>query len=187
MPSLIFSVSYTTRPPRPGEEHGKDYFFVDPDEFREMAARDRFYEWAEVYGNYYGTSRQFVEERTSRGEDVLLDIDVQGARSVKELNPEAVLIFIMPPSFGELATRLRRRGQDDDAQIQRRLNTALEEIGHYRFYDFVVINDDLEHSVDLVQALVLAGRCRVRNNYERIRKIVMTFGEETHDRITEQH
>jgi len=180
-PDIIYSVSYTTRPPRTGEKDGEAYFFIDRSTFKKMMAQEKFYEWAEVYGNYYGTSREFVENKLHKGTDVLLEIDVQGAKSVKKLKSDAVLIFIMPPSFSELVRRLRGRGLDDEAQIRKRLHMALAELKDYDHYDYVVINDDVEKSCFLVRSLIESCRCRIQNNRETIEKIVMTFGDNSYD------
>ncbi len=177
---LVFSISYTTRPPRQGETDGRDYFFVNPETFRNMIAEEEFYEWAEVYGRHYGTSRSFVQQRLAAGFDVLLDIDVQGARQVKTLNPAAVLVFIMPPSYAVLAQRLHSRGLDNEADIRRRLGIAREEVSHFVHYDYVVVNDRLEEAVAEVRTIVQAARFRVANNMARIQSIVETFREECH-------
>ena len=130
-PGLVFSVSHTTRKPRAGEVHGKDYYFVSEKEFRELLEADRFLEYAEVYGNWYGTSRLEVQSHLEAGRDVLLDIDVQGAMSVKGAMPEAILIFVLPPSFEVLHERLLNRGLDAPEVIEKRLRIAREEVGFY--------------------------------------------------------
>jgi len=177
IPDLQFSVSYTTRTPRQGEIHGRDYFFVDPATFRNMQAGGEFYEWAEVYGQLKGTSRRFVEEHLAAGTDVLLDIDVQGAKIVKKIKNNAILIFITPPSYPELARRLRGRGLDDEAQIRRRLKTAYQEMGDIELYDFVVVNEDLDESCRQVEAIIRANRCRRENNRHIMDNILSTFGD----------
>ncbi|NLI47912.1 MAG: guanylate kinase [Acidobacteria bacterium] len=177
---LEFSVSYTTRAPRAGEVHGRDYFFVDEPTFRRMIAEDEFYEWAVVYNDLKGTSRAFIDERLARGADVLLDIDVQGAMQIKAINPKAVLVFILPPSFPVLAERLRRRGLDDEAEVQRRLAKARDEIRRYEEYHYVVVNEDLAVSVETVRAIIRAERQRTAVNRNRIGTIIQTFGEAYH-------
>lgn len=172
---LRFSVSHTTRSRRQGEQNGKEYFFITADEFEAMVRQDEFLEWAKVYGNYYGTSRQFVETLIEQGIDVLLDIDIQGARKVKELIPEAVMIFVMPPSFEVLESRLRGRGLDDEDVIEHRLQIARDEIKYYRMYDFVIINRDLERSVAELQSVITATRCRIERRRMRAEEIVKTF------------
>jgi guanylate kinase len=172
---MTFSVSHTTRPSRRGEVDGKEYFFVTETEFLKMAEDGRFLEWAQVYGNYYGTSRDFVESRLSEGLDVLLDIDIQGALKVRSLMPEAVTIFVLPPSYRELEERLRRRGLDDEEVIRRRLSIARSEIRHFADYDYLVINRDLDRSTAELEAIVVATRCRLRRRLAVAQEIVDTF------------
>ncbi len=145
-PTAWLSVSATTRRPRPGESHGAQYYFLHEDDFRSMASRGEFLEWAEVHGNLYGTPRQSVLERLQKGCDVILEIDVQGARQVKEKVPDAVGIFVMPPSLGELERRLRGRGTESEAEIEQRLSNAREESKAAREYKYVVVNDDLRRA-----------------------------------------
>src|SRR5262245_15122201 len=157
---LKFSVSHTTRQPRQGERDGVDYFFTERPALLEMADHGEFLEWAEYYGQLYGTSRKFVEEHVSNGRDVILDIDVNGARQVKEKIKDAISVFIMPPSFAELERRLRSRRQESDEAIQRRLEIARSEISVCRNYDYIVVNDVLHDSVQALEAIVRAGRAR---------------------------
>lgn len=157
---LAFSVSYTTRPPRTGEVDGKDYFFIDTEEFEELIAADAFLEWAVVHGKYYGTGREQVEKLCRDGFDVILDIDVQGAVQVLERNPRVPSIFILPPSYLELERRLRSRGLDDSAQIERRLLTAGEEMRYLKHFDYAIVNDDLERATEALAAILLARRFR---------------------------
>jgi guanylate kinase len=161
--NLDFSISYTTRPPRGSEQNGKEYFFVSRDEFEAMIASGEFLEYAEVFGNYYGTARRFLREAEARSNDLLLDIDVQGARQVKETIPEAVSIFILPPDREKLEWRLRNRGLDSEAVIRRRLDTARREIENYSKYDYILVNNLLEQSADQLKDIVLAQRLRQRN------------------------
>lgn len=175
---LIFSVSHTTREPRRGECHGANYFFVSEKEFQQMVQQGAFLEFAEVYGNYYGTSRAFVERQINAGIDVLLDIDVQGAQQIKRSIPEAVLVFLLPPSLEELATRLRNRALDNEKEIARRLEIAKKEIHHFREYDYVIINRDFEHSVAELKSIVMAARCRLGQRMQEAAEISKTFGEE---------
>jgi guanylate kinase len=157
---LDFSISYTTRPPRGSEKDGKEYFFVSREEFEAMIARDEFLEHADVFGNYYGTARRFLREAEARGNDLLLDIDVQGARQIKQKIPEAVSIFILPPDREKLEWRLRNRGLDSEAVIRRRLDTARREIENYSKYDYILVNNLLEQSADELKDIVLAERLR---------------------------
>ncbi len=147
-PSLRFSISYTTRPPRPGETDGKDYCFVDRDRFRQMVAAAEFLEHAEVFGNFYGTSRAQVEDLLAGGHDVLLEIDWQGARQIRANAPDCRTVFIMPPSVTELERRLRTRATDSEDVIRRRLGQALDDMGHWAEFDFVVVNEVLQEAVD---------------------------------------
>jgi guanylate kinase len=177
VPNLEFSISYTTRPPRGSEQSGREYFFVSREEFERMLAEDEFLEYAEVFGNYYGTAKRFLREATARGHDLLLDIDVQGAAQVKRKVPAALSVFILPPSRQELERRLRRRAEaDDDLQrkllgdgarpfntediIQRRLQTATREIENFSQYDYILVNDRLEQSIDVLKSIVEAERLK---------------------------
>jgi guanylate kinase len=155
-----FSISHTTRPPRPSERHGVDYYFVDRAAFHRMAAAGEFLEFAEVHGNLYGTSRAEVEGRLGRGVDVFLDIDVQGARQVRASVPDAVKVFVFPPSYVELRRRLVSRRQDDEAAIELRLTNAVQEMREYAEFDFVIINDRLEEATHALGSVVAAARMR---------------------------
>jgi len=154
VPDVCVSVSATTRAPRPGEVEGEDYLFISPAEFDRRVAAGDFLEWAEVHGNRYGTLRSVVEERIANGRIVVLEIDSQGARQVKELMPEAVLIFIVAPSFEELERRIRRRGAETDEQVRTRLRTAVREMRLVDTYDFVVENDDIPRASDELISIV---------------------------------
>jgi guanylate kinase len=174
--SLIFSISYTTRKPRQGERDGVDYFFVDRDEFLRKVEADEFLEWAEYQENLYGTSRRFVEEKVATGCSVILDIDVQGARLVREQVPAAVTVFLLPPSYTELERRLRERGVEEDETIRMRLAIAKQEITRYRDYDYIVVNDDLGESLALLGAIVRSDSARPERQEARIRDIIRSFG-----------
>ena len=152
--NLKFSISYTTRPKRPTEQHGRDYFFVDIPEFERMAAAGEFLEHARVFDNYYGTSRKTVEGEMAAGRDVLLEIDWQGAAQVRQLMPEAVSIFILPPSRAELERRLRSRATDDESVITRRLKEAVRDMSHWSEFDYVVVNADFQAAVAELSAIV---------------------------------
>ncbi|MGC2196925.1 MAG: guanylate kinase [Terriglobales bacterium] len=160
VPGLDFSVSYTTRPPRGSEQDGREYFFVSRPEFEEMVRQDRFLEHAIFGGNYYGTERRFLREAMEHGNDLLLDIDVQGAEQIKRKIPEATSIFVLPPDRAKLEWRLRNRGLDSKADIDRRLATARREIENYDKYDYILVNDRLEESTDLLRAILLYERLR---------------------------
>ena len=196
---LKFSVSYTTRTPRGSEQNGREYFFVPRTDFEDMIARDEFLEHADVFGNYYGTARRFLREAQDGGEDLLLDIDVQGAAQIKQKIPGAASIFVLPPNRQTLEWRLRHRGEDSEQVICRRLDTARREIENYDKYDYILVNDRLEPSVDQLKAIVLSERtrhsgrplsaedqglravaeqCRLNNVRERVRPILDSFRDE---------
>ena len=173
---LSFSVSHTTRSPRQGERHGVDYFFVDRPAFLEMVERGEFLEWAEFNAQLYGTTRQFVNERIENGKDVILDIDVQGAKQVKTKITDATAIFVLPPSFQELERRLKSRMLESDDVIRRRLEIARGEILFYRDYDYIIVNDVLENSIQLLESIVRSGTAVPRRQQGRIEGIIASFG-----------
>lgn len=160
LPELAYSVSYTTRAPRPGEIAGTDFVFVSEPQFRALQARGEFAEWAAVHGNFYGTRASVLEEALSQGRDVLLDIDTQGATQLRARYPEAVLVFIVAPSMDELGQRLRERRSDAESEITRRLARAREEIRLWRSYDYLLVNRDLKEAADHLTAIFTAERCR---------------------------
>lgn len=160
---VTFSVSHTTRSPRKGEQNGREYHFTDPQGFSDMVERNAFLEWAEVHGNRYGTSRDTIQELTDRGLDVLLDIDVQGARQIRTSNfPNARFLFIVPPSMEELEQRLTGRGTDTDEVIRLRLMNARKEMAALPEYDYVIVNDRIEDAVDTMRSIIVAERSRTR-------------------------
>ena len=156
--NLALSISHTTRAPRPGEQNGREYHFVDPASFQDMTGRGEFLESAEVHGNRYGTSQIGIENTLAAGRDVVLEIDWQGAQQVRRLYPDAVSIFILPPSLAELERRLRSRGQDGEEVIRRRMANALTELGHVPEFDYVIINKDFNEARRDLAALVRASR-----------------------------
>ena len=160
IPGLDFSISYTTRAPRGSESNGKQYHFVPRQEFDRMVKADEFLEHAEFDGNCYGTARRFLEEAKRKGTDLLLDIDVQGAAQIHKKLPDAVSIFVLPPDKKTLEWRLRKRGENDEETIRRRLETAGREIEEYHRYNYVLINDQLEKSIERLEAIVLSERLR---------------------------
>jgi guanylate kinase len=193
---LEFSISYTTRAPRGSETNGRQYYFVSRAEFENMIQDDAFLEHAEVFGNYYGTARRFLHEAEQHARDLLLDIDVQGARQIQDKLPDASSIFILPPDRKTLEERLRKRSEDSDEVIQRRLDTATREIENYQRYNYILINDQLEDSIKLLRAIVRgerllrAGRvlsqeekkivalgdcCRLANVRDRLKPILASF------------
>jgi guanylate kinase len=198
--NLDFSISYTTRKPRGSEQNGREYNFVTREKFDEMIAQGEFLEHAEVFGHCYGTVKKFLADAQSVKHDLVLDIDVQGAAQIKHKLPQAVSIFILPPDRRTLEWRLRSRGQDDNADIDRRLATAKREIENYDKYDYILVNDRLEESVDKLKAVVLAERlrrsgvtpsaedshnmssaerCRLENMREQVRRILRSFDDGT--------
>jgi guanylate kinase len=158
VPNLDFSISYTTRPPRRNERHEREYFFVPRPDFEEMVRKEEFLEHADVFGNLYGTARKFLQDAERSGHDLLLDIDVQGAEQIKRKLPEAVSIFILPPDRQTLERRLRDRSLDAEEVIQRRLDTATREIENYANYDYILVNDRLDESVEALKTILLAER-----------------------------
>lgn len=168
------SISMTSRSPRGQEENGKEYFFVTREEFEENISKNNFLEYAEYNGNYYGTPKHKIEEYLNKGIDVILIIEIQGALQIKELIPEALFIFIMPPSMEELKKRLIARGTDSPNKIISRFKTAYQEINEVTKYNYVVVNDDLENAVDKVSAILLSEKCRV----DRIEEVFLNSNEE---------
>ncbi len=166
-PNLQLSISYTTRPPRPGEEDGKDYHFVTLETFMGMLNKGEFLESAEVYGNRYGTSQTWIERETALGKDILLEIDWQGAAQVRKLLPQAIGIFILPPSLDTLRYRLKNRSQDSDEVIERRMQSAREDISHVSEFDYVIINDNFKEAVQDLLATVRAARLTVAKQLAR--------------------
>jgi guanylate kinase len=160
MDSLSYSISVTSRPPRPNEENGRDYHFVSLEAFLKMIERKEFYEWAQVHGNFYGTRKDTVEGLLSEGLDVAMDLDVQGACSIKGMKPESVTIFLLPPSTEILEKRLRDRDTDDDDVIALRLHNATNEIARCKLFDYLVVNDDLERVIEEIESIVRAERHR---------------------------
>lgn len=160
-PQARFSVSLTTRPARPGEVDGVEYFFVSHDEFRRRVEAGELLEFAEVYGQYYGTPRSYVEEMIARGEDVILDIDIIGARQVREHFPQGVFVFVIPPSVEELKKRIEKRGTESEVAIRRRLAEVPEWLNQGLTYDYTVVNDDLTEAIEELKAIIIAERCRV--------------------------
>ncbi|MDI6713823.1 MAG: guanylate kinase [Thermodesulfovibrio sp.] len=167
LPNLKMSISHTTRKPRIGERDGVDYFFVDREVFETMIKNNDFVEWAEVYGNFYGTSKKVINELFQSGNDVLLDIDIQGAKNIKKTYPDSVLIFILPPSLEELEKRLKQRKEEIDT-IKMRLNKVKEEISQYKIYDYLVINDDLDKAVKEILCIITAEKLKTNKVNQQI-------------------
>jgi len=172
---LSLSISHTTRKPRPNEVEGQDYYFIDRDIFQAMANRGEFLESAEVYGNLYGTSHKWVKESLASGQDVLMEIDYQGAQQVRKTFPQVISIFILPPSYEQLEERLKQRGQDDQKTISRRLATVREEVSHLNEFDYVVINNELQEAIKDVKCIIRAERLRVMRQLLNQRTLVAQF------------
>jgi len=199
VPNLDFSVSYTTRPPRGSEQNGREYYFVSRPEFERMIADDQFLEYAEVFGNYYGTARRFLEDAKQKGKDLLLDIDVQGAEQVRTKVPDAVSIFVMPPNRDILERRLRSRSQTDKVDpevIERRLENAQKEIVNYSKYGYILVNEILDKALHELEAIVRSERllrsakpltngdhrlinvakgCLLANSHEKVQPVLESF------------
>ncbi len=173
--NLIFSISTTTRAPRTGEVEGKDYFFVDDAAFDEVVRANGFIEWVQVYEKRYGTGRAWLQSVLDSGQDVLLDIETTGAMNLRRAIPDAVMIFILPPSAKELERRLRGRGKDSEAQVKARMNHARHELELYHAYDFLVVNEDLETSYRQMESIVWATRVRRERMVGRAQEILRGF------------
>ncbi len=174
--NLRYSVSYTSRAPRAGERHGVDYFFVSETEFQQMIGSDEFLEWAQVYGNYYGTQRRMVEAVLDQGCDVIMDIDVQGAQSLRHKVAKALLIFIFPPTFQKLMERITARNLDHPETIRRRLQVARDEMAAYDQYEFLIVNDELESAQLELKSVLIAHRCR-RATREPLARAILQSGK----------
>jgi guanylate kinase len=173
---IEFSVSHTTRPPRPGEVEGVDYHFIPREEFERRRDHGEFLEWAVVAGHLYGTAAEAVRQVTGKGVDVLLDIDTQGAASIRRLAPDAVQVFILPPGPEALRARLEARGSESAESLDRRLGLARGEIEQAGLYDYVIVNDDLDQAYDRLRAVVVAARCRRTRQHRRLAAIAAAFG-----------
>jgi guanylate kinase len=182
-----FSVSATTRPPRSGERDGADYRFLSCDSFDALVEADGLLEWAEVHGEMYGTPRESLSKASDAGCHLLLDIDVQGARQVREREPGAVLVFLLPPTAGVLVERLRRRGSEDDERVRRRLRTALSELEAVQEFDYVVVNDDLDVAVSAVEAILDAEVHRTERHREWLRGHTAELGEALESDLASSH
>ena len=181
-PNCWISISCTSRQPRPGEENGKDYYFLSKEEFEKDITKEQFLEYAEYAGNYYGTPKKYIQQHLDQGEDVILEIEIQGALKIKEQLPETIFIFIMPPSMQELKRRLQNRKTEDAAKIDKRFKRAYEEINEISKYNYVVVNDVIETAAAKVNAILEAERCRV----DRIEEVYLNSEEElTHETLLE--
>jgi guanylate kinase len=176
-PSLMFSISHTTRPPRTGERDGVEYLFISEEKFEQMIREDRFVEWAEVHGHYYGTSREMLTEADKNHRDVILDIDVQGAAQVRQKMPEAISIFILPPSYEALKTRLLSRQKDSKEVMLKRLHNARKEIRRYSEFDYIIINDDLDSALSSLSSIITSSNSLREKQIDRIEAILKSFEE----------
>ncbi|MDI6777206.1 MAG: guanylate kinase [Syntrophales bacterium] len=168
-PNIKFSVSYTTRPTRPGEVHGEDYYFISEDAFKERIAQGEFAEWVENYGHLYGTSRKTMSAFLDKGTDLILDIEPRGAKMLKQDYPGGIFVFILPPSMDELKTRLSRRGVENEGIMKKRLETAMDEIREIVWYDYVIFNDRLNDAVGCLRAIYVAEKSRRERLMDKIR------------------
>ncbi|MCE5287376.1 MAG: guanylate kinase [Pelosinus sp.] len=171
LPELKYSISATTRAPRTGEVHGVNYLFVSREEFTGMIDKDELLEWAEVYGNYYGTPCHYVEQQLNNGQDVVLEIDIQGAMQVKKKFPQGIFLYIMPPSLEELADRIYKRGTDSLEVIKKRLSCASGELSCAQNYNYIVVNDEVAQAVKKVQAIIVAEKCKATRNLDCINNL----------------
>lgn len=176
MSRIRFSVSYTTRAPRGAEKDGVEYFFVDREAFRSLIQDNAFLEWAEVHNQYYGTSEKYVDDFLGKGHDVILDIDVQGAETIRNKRPDTISVFVLPPSFEVLRQRLVRRSLDEGLVIEQRLKRACNEIRRYEEYDYLIINEDLDSSIRELEAIISGNRCRIASRIEAAKSVLNTFG-----------
>jgi guanylate kinase len=174
--NLSYSVSYTTRGPRANEVNGREYFFVDVPAFEEMIADGEFLEWACVHGNFYGTSKRQIAEQTAAGVDMILEVDVQGAASVRRLLMDTVSVFILPPSFAVLKERLCARGTDTPEALELRLRNAPEELRQYSSFDYVIINDEVQRAVAQLASIIYAERARCVRQESQVRRVIEEFG-----------
>ena len=175
VPNLSYSVSYTTRAPRNGEINGREYFFVNRQVFEEMIGANEFLEWACVHGNLYGTSRRQLKEETAEGLDIILEVDVQGAETVRKLELDSVSIFILPPSYDILRQRLIARGTDTPEELELRLRNAPKEISHYTDFDYVIINHDMHRAATQLAAIVHAERARCHRQETVVKQVIQQF------------
>ena len=173
--NLSYSVSYTTRAPRPGEVDGREYFFISRETFNEMVSAGEFLEWACVHGNFYGTSKSQIIEETLRGADIILEVDVQGAASVRQLLMDSVSIFILPPSYEVLKRRLIARGTDSPDELELRLRNAPEELKQYSAFDYVIINDEIDRAAGKLASIIDAERVRCMRQEALVREVIEQF------------
>ena len=177
VPGVSYSVSYTTRAPRPGEQNGREYFFVSEAEFEAMRGRGELLEWANVYGYLYGTSRAQVQRERAAGHDIILEIDVQGAASIRQLAADEVTVFILPPSFELLRKRLVARGTDSPADLERRLRGAPAEVEQYKDFQYVILNDDINRASAQLASVIYAERARLKRQEDKLKGALSDFAQ----------
>lgn len=173
--NLVLSISHTTRSIRPGEKHGRDYFFVTPDEFHNLIHNNALLEHAQVFDHFYGTAKDTVTQNLTQGVDVILEIDWQGAKQIRKLCPESVSIFILPPSIEILQQRLRNRGQDNETVIARRMRDAVTEIRHYGEYDYILVNDDFERACAELKSILMSNRLTIKRQTQQLHSLLKTL------------
>jgi len=173
MDELIVSVSHTTRPQRPGEIDTIDYFFTPVDTFKKMINQQAFLEYAQVFDNFYGTAQSLIEQSLKSGKDVILEIDWQGAEQIRRILPDTISIFILPPSTEVLRRRLKERGQDSEAIIDRRMQDAVNEIGHYAEYDYLIVNDEFNNALTEMKSIILANRLNIQRQQEQLKDLLI--------------
>ena len=171
IPEMFYSISATTRKPRPAEVHGREYFFISVEKFQTWIAEEKFLEYAEVFGNFYGTPSQVIEEKRNAGIDVLLEIDVQGALKVMKKCPDGVYIFLLPPSIEELCNRITNRGTEPPEVVRQRIQAAQKEFATGEKYQYVVVNDSIDAAVEKIKSIIAAEHCRTKNNLDLFRSM----------------
>ena len=172
IPEIFYSISATTRKPRPAEVDGREYFFISVEKFQKWIAEEKFLEYAQVYGNFYGTPAHVIEEKRKSGVDVLLEIDVQGALKVMEKCPDGVYIFLLPPSIDELCNRITNRGTESPEVLQQRIQSAKNEIATGKKYQYVVVNDSVDAAVEKIKSIIAAEHCRTKNNLNLFQELI---------------
>lgn len=172
---VYFAISHTTRPPRPNELNGSDYYFVSEEKFKKMINQEKFLEWAVVHGNYYGTSLSEISKGIKKGMDILLDIDIQGAMSVRKKLKNCVFIFVIPPSIDDIRKRIVSRGTENESDVEKRLNDAKNEVKKWKSFEYVVINDHLKRAVNELQSIINAERAKRFRREEKIKEILTNF------------
>lgn len=186
MGEITISISHTTRKQRPGEIHGQDYFFTTMSDFQKMIHDRLFLEYAQVFDHHYGTKKEYVASQLTQGFDVILEIDWQGAQQVQQSMPEAKSIFILPPSLKELRKRLRNRGQDDDATVQRRMSDAIAEISHYRQFEYLIVNEEFERTAKQLESIIDGFRLKLNRQAKKLAALLNDLQDENTNKLSGQ-